>query len=157
MSSRFNYVKRGYDPAEVDAYIETMEAVIKSYKEKDAAIKNAILNAQIAADGIILNAKNQSKEIKEKALLQVMEIKESVSTQKTMLKDFQDEYNQLINKYMHTVNNHDIGAVKEKINSLEKYLDKFSDNKDHVSGAAETKMKAEGSKVSSEEKKALIG
>ena len=147
MSNRFNYVKRGYDPAEVDSYIEVMESVIKSYKEKDAAIKNAILNAQIAADGMILNAKNQVREIKENTIRQITDIKNSVSVQKEMLKSFQDEYTNLLNKYMHTIKDNDLGAVKNKIYALENYLEKFAQYGDAAPAEKDAEPKAEDKKA----------
>ncbi|MDR2903162.1 MAG: DivIVA domain-containing protein [Clostridiales bacterium] len=158
MPNKFNYVKRGYDPVEVDSYIETMETVIKSYKEKDASIKNAILNAQVAADGIILNAKYQSREIKESALRHVKEIKASVYLQKLMLKEFQEEYTGMLNKYMHIINNNDISAVRNKISVLEDYLDKFVEYQSPaaVPPVEKSEPKPEIGKVTSEEQEALF-
>ena len=162
MANEFNYVKRGYDPAEVDAYIETMEAVIKSYKEKDTAIKNAILNAQIAADSIILNAKNQAKEIRSSALAQIADIRGSIAMQQEMLKAFQDEYNQMLGKYLHTVSNNDIGSVKSKINILEDYLEKFTQyDHDETAPAPESvpgmPLERRSTAVTTEEHEALLG
>ena len=57
---QFTYVKRGYDPEEVEKYITTLEQVIKSYKDKDNAIKNAIISAQVAADNVVKNARLQA-------------------------------------------------------------------------------------------------
>ncbi|MDR1210072.1 MAG: DivIVA domain-containing protein [Clostridiales bacterium] len=127
MTDRFSYVKRGYDPEETDLYIETLERELKSYKEKDNSIRNAILNAQIAADSIILNAKNESRAIRENALQHVNEIRASVSTQRALLNEFHREYTQLLDKYMHRVRSEDFDVVLKKINELEAFFDRFAE------------------------------
>lgn len=126
MTDRFTYVKRGYDPEEADLYIETLERELKGYKEKDNSIRNAILNAQIAADSIILNAKNESRAIRENALMHVREIQASVSTQRAMLNEFHREYTQLLDKYLHRVRSDDFDIVLQKINELEAFFDRFA-------------------------------
>lgn len=126
MTDRFSYVKRGYDPEEADAYIETLERELKGYKEKDNSIKNAILNAQIAADSIILNAKNESRLIRENALVHVEEIRNSITMQRALLNEFHREYTQMIDKYLHKVRSDDFSAVINKINELESFFDKFA-------------------------------
>jgi len=60
----FSIVKRGYDPHEVDSYIERLEQIIKSYKDKDNSINNAIVSAQVAADNILKNAHLEITEIR---------------------------------------------------------------------------------------------
>ena len=89
---QFTYAKRGYDPEEVDRYISTLEQVIKSYKEKDTAIKNALVNAQIAADNIIKNAEIEAHEMKAKTLSDLKLISDSIVRQKEYVKVFQNEY-----------------------------------------------------------------
>jgi len=125
MADRFMIVKKGYDPAEVDAYIETLEQIIQSYKEKDSAIKNAIISAQIAADNIIRNAHFQVSETRSKTLSQVSFITESISAQRTRVKEFQDEYNKLIRKYITEFNDDDINNIYEKISELEQHTAKL--------------------------------
>lgn len=128
MPNRFEVVKRGYDIDEVDEYIEKLESVVKSYKDKDSAIKNAILSAQVAADSIIRNAKNRSFEMKETAVKKVDDIVASIAVQKKMLKEFQEEYNRQISKYLHEVSEKDIAAITKKIEALESYLTKFTES-----------------------------
>lgn len=128
MPNRFAYIKRGYDPDEVDAKIDSLEDIIKGYRDKDAAIKNAILSAQIAADNIIQNAKNQAAEIRTAAVEQIKDIQLSVVTQKDMLAQFQNEYNILAKKYLKDVNEEDIKVVAGKIDALEKHLQRLTNN-----------------------------
>ena len=125
MADRFMLVKKGYDPDEVDTYIDTLEQIIQSYKEKDSAIKNAIISAQIAADNIIRNAHLQVAEARSKTLNQVTFITESIATQRAKVKEFQEGYNNLIRKYLTEISDDDINAIYEKINELEQYAAKL--------------------------------
>jgi len=122
VAERFSVVKRGYDMAEVDEYINKLEEVIKSYKDKDAAIKNALISAEMAADNIILNAKNRSYEMKESSVKQVQSILQSIEKQKEMMKAFQTEYEAQIQKYLHQVVQSDMTAISDKIDVLEAFL-----------------------------------
>lgn len=127
MEKLFNIVKKGYEQVEVDKYIETLEAMIKSYKEKDESIKNAIINAQIAADNIVKNAELEAEKIKFRAIKALNEIQTSISAQKDITKDFQTEYNRLTNKYLHSIGNSEIDNVFSKIGDLEDFI--FNINK----------------------------
>jgi DivIVA domain-containing protein len=127
MSERFNIVKRGYDPAEVDQYISSLQARIREYEEKDKAINNALVSAQQAADGIIVNAKNQGRVIKENTAKQLNDIAMSISTQRQMLADFANAYFSVVSRYLKPMDNAEFKAINEKINALESYLTDFSD------------------------------
>jgi len=121
--NKFNYIKRGYDPQEVDDYIDAMERVLKSYKEKDMAIKNAIVNAQIAADSIIKNAEIQANEAKSNVISQMSSFAETISFQKSLIKEFQEDYAYLVQKYVQDYNETDFTKLYEKLNQVEKYFD----------------------------------
>ena len=83
-TDRFNIVRKGYCPEDVDAYLDTvkdyltkLEANQKSsmkeidrltnslieYKQKELSINNAIVNSQISADGILQDARNAADDI----------------------------------------------------------------------------------------------
>jgi len=126
VADRFNVVKRGYDMAEVDEYISSLEEVVKSYKDKDTAIKNALISAEMAADNIILNAKNRSYEMKENSVRQIHDILASVSKQKEMLDNFQREYEGQVRKYLHGIVQSDMDVVRGKIDALESFLYQFT-------------------------------
>jgi len=139
MAERFKIVKKGYDPATVDEYIGGLEIAIKGYNEKDAAIKNAIISAQYAADeiirkakiaedDIIRNARNQSVEIIAKTTSHVQSILALIKTQKEVYDNFTTEYNEVVSKYLHQANEKDFAAVNEKFNALERYLLSFVTN-----------------------------
>ncbi len=125
MEEKFNYVKRGYDPTEVDYYISTLESVLKGYKEKDNAIKNAIINAQIAADNIIKNAEIEADKIKGRAVNMLGEINNTLAQYRIIVKDFHDDYNLMIQKYIHQFNDSEILKIYSKINELEDYVAKL--------------------------------
>lgn len=126
MPMKFNFVKKGYDPAEVDKYIEELEGVVGSYKEKDASIKNAILSAQVAGDAIVGEAKQKAEEIISGAVQKVNDITELVVGQKKIIDDFRSEYDGLARKYIHTVNDQEFNAIYSKIGELEQYYGDIS-------------------------------
>jgi hypothetical protein len=122
MAEKFTFVKRGYDPEEVDRYIDSLEIVVKSYKEKDNAIKNAIISAQMAADNIIKNAQIQVAESRTQALTQIQSIIASIGEQRSKVKEFQDEYTALMQKYIIDMNENDISRIYAKIAELEQII-----------------------------------
>ena len=122
MPDRFNYVKKGYDPEQVDTYIETLEQVVKSYKDKDSAIKNAIISAQMAADNIVKNAHLQVAESRTQALSQIQSIIASISEQRNKVKEFQDEYINMVQKYLIDFNEVDMNRIFSKITELEQLI-----------------------------------
>jgi hypothetical protein len=124
MGERFSVAKKGYDMEEVDQYISTIENVLKSYKEKDTAIKNAIINAQIAADNIIKTAEDEAKAIKKQTNRDLERIFGSIEQQKIFIKDFQQDYNTMVSKYIHEFNESEILKIFSKINDLEENITK---------------------------------
>jgi len=122
MPDRFNYVKKGYDPEQVDTYIETLEQVVKSYKDKDSAIKNAIISAQMAADNIVKNAHLQVSESRTQALSQIQSIIASISEQRNKVKEFQEEYVGMVQKYLIDFNEADMTHIYNKITELEQLI-----------------------------------
>ena len=119
MDQQFTYVKRGYDPDEVNRYITTLEQVIKSYKDKDNAIKNAIISAQIAADNVIRNAHLQAENYKKRIDKQLVQVREAVETERVRLQAFQDVYNGLIRKYLTVVDGTDFSPLHSKLDELD--------------------------------------
>jgi len=127
MPNKFNIVKRGYDPAEVDGYIEALENVIKSYKEKDAAIKNALVNAQLAADNIIKNAELEVVNSKQKAVAQLEKITYSITKQRTLMDNLQRDYLKLAESYIKGIEEREFRQVYDEIDKLERYLDSLKE------------------------------
>lgn len=122
----FSIVKRGYNPQEVDEYIETLEQVIKSYKDKDNAIKNAIISAQVAADNILRNTHLEAAEYKRRTLAQLRDIYDSVEVQRSRMQSFWDDYNDLLRKYLQPFDESDAAPIFDRIDKLERYLRELS-------------------------------
>ena len=119
---QFSIVKRGYDPEEVDRYITTLEHVIKSYKEKDNAIKNAIISSQVAADNIIANARQMATGIKSDIAKQLSYITEAVDMQRVKIRAFQDVYSSLVQKYLRDIDISEMSELTERLNDLERIV-----------------------------------
>jgi len=119
---QFTIVKRGYDPEEVNKYIATLEGVVKSYKDKDNAIKNAIISAQVASDNMIKNAKLQADEYKKQIVVELDNVRKEVEKQRTHINTFHDVYSTLINKYLKNVNEHDFNAIGDKLNDVDNLI-----------------------------------
>ena len=127
MPERFSIVKKGYNPVEVDERLSALEEEVRAYREKDDAIRNAIVNAQIAADSIIQNAKNQGRTIRENTAKQLQDVSSSIVTQKRMLADFARDYNEMVSKYLTVTKNEDFKMISKKIDALEEYLKIYSE------------------------------
>ncbi len=124
---QFSYVKRGYNPEEVDKYITTLEQVIKSYKDKDNAIKNAIISAQIAADNVIMNAQMQAEAYKEKIVKQLQQVKDSIEKQRVRVQAFQDVYTGLLRKYLRDLEDADVNDLYAKLDDMARTIDDLSE------------------------------
>lgn len=120
--AEFSIVKKGYDPDEVNEYISKLEDVIKSYKEKDVAIKNAIVSAQVAADNIVKNAELEAMSRKYKTMEMLNAMHADINKQKDILKTFQADYNNLIKKYLVDFNDIEFLSLFNKMNELEENL-----------------------------------
>ncbi len=119
---KFNIVKRGYDVTEVNEYINTLESVLTSYKEKDNVIKNAIISAQMAADNIVKNAELEADNKLTKVYSKLSEISQSVSHHKKVINDFQSEYNDMISKYIHKFNESDLAGLQAKLEEFDSFV-----------------------------------
>jgi len=127
MAGRFELVKKGYCPDAVDRYVQSLEAQVAGYRDKDKAITGAIISAQHAADNIVTNAKVQARIVRENTSKQLADISLSLNTQRRMLSDFASEYGVVVSKYLKAVDNADFIGITEKIDSLETYLADFAD------------------------------
>lgn len=122
MAKAFDIVKKGYNPQQVDEYVRELEEVIKSYKEKDIAIKNALVNAQIAADNIVKNAEIEADTYRVKAYEKLAHIKNSVNQQKNYVDNFKNDYNRLVSKYLKDFNDFDVVSIENKIDELHDFI-----------------------------------
>lgn len=133
MKEIFDIIKKGYNPIEVDRYIDELEAVIKSYKEKDAAIKNAIINAQMAAESIIgsaeaqagiiiKNAENEASEIKAETVRFLDKALEATVANKHHINSFRQEYHEMIQKYISPLDEDETARLIFEAEEAESYI-----------------------------------
>ena len=119
---RFPIVKKGYSPQAVDEYIDTLEQVIRSYKDKDNAIKNAIISAQVAAENILKNTHMEAAAYKTKALSKLKQIHDSIGVQRTRLQAFQEDYDVVLRKYLNNFEESDMARIRSGIDELEGFF-----------------------------------
>lgn len=119
MADKFTIARKGYEQSEVDAYIKVLEEMLRSYQEKDTAIKNAIINAQVAADGIITDAEVKAREILREANAKLSQMQNLLSMQKGIVDNFRLDYEELLNKYLKGIKEEDFFKLYSKINALE--------------------------------------
>ena len=122
---QFTIVKRGYDTDEVDRYVGTLEQVIKSYKDKDNAIKNAIISAQVAADNMVKNAKMQADEYKAQITRELQKVNAEVDRQRVKLQAFYDIYASLVRKYLTPLVDADMKELFARLEDTEKLVNIF--------------------------------
>ena len=120
---RYPLVKRGYDPVMVDSDIETLENVIKSYKDKDNAIKNAIISAQIAADNMVKNAKMQADEYKEQIVHELENVRREVARERTKVQEFQNVYMELVQKHLTRINEGEVSGIYLRLDEIDRLID----------------------------------
>lgn len=118
MDEKFDTVKRGYDPGQVDEYIDKLEEVIRGYKDKETSIINAVLNAQSISDSIIKNAEARARQIEINSRRGQEEILATLEDQIKSLRLFQDEYSALVTKYFNPFDSSEIARLLSKMNRL---------------------------------------
>lgn len=122
MEEKFNYVKSGYDPDQVNEYIDTLETVIKGYKEKESLIIKAIVSAQSVADDIIKKAEIKAGKAEKEALQRRDAILAAIEKEKDSVRLFHEEYNALLQKHLHPVDDSEISGIISKMDDLRDYL-----------------------------------
>ncbi len=137
MSYDFQMVRKGYNPDEVDAYIEELENQLKEYKDKSSTINKAIINAQIAADNIIKaahsetekilsQAKKEAVDLKQATINQIKYLKLNIANQKNLINNFRKDYEFLTEKYLNPLVTSDTDKVFDKLTEIERSIDEIS-------------------------------
>jgi len=116
---QFTFVKRGYDPEEVDKYITTLEQVIKSYKDKDNAIKNAIISAQRTAEDVVKNAQAEAETYKAQMGEQLIGMRGTLDRQRVSLQNFQDVNANAIRKCIQELEKFDMNEMFSRIDEMD--------------------------------------
>ena len=136
MAYDFQIVRKGYNPDEVDAYIEELQNQINEYKDKSSTINKAIINAQIAADNIIKaahsetekilsQAKKEASELKQATINQIKYLKLNIANQKNLINNFRKDYEFLTEKYLNPLVTSDTDKVFDKLTEIEEKIDEI--------------------------------
>ena len=136
MSQKFEVIRRGYDPVEVDSYIHELEAIVSQrnqelsvYREKEAAINGSVIEAKQLAEKIIKDAeadaasireeaKNDAVKMHQDALDGMHEIRAKVTKMHHKLEEFKNGYNQLVQQYLLQTKAKDMTALFEDMNAF---------------------------------------
>lgn len=129
----FNTVRRGYDPAEVDSYVQELEAQMQSknkqieeYRQKEAAINQSVVEAKLLANKIIDEANADAQKIHQEAVDSMTDIKKQTQAMHEKLKLFQKEYNHILQQYLVSIRCTDLVHI---FNDLDHFMDKLQINK----------------------------
>ena len=160
MTSRFGIVRKGYDPEAVDKYLDSVKdyltelesnqkncqseidrlnKALDEFRQKEASINNALVNAQISADSILMNARNAADNIVKNAKNEAEITKDAINRllsdivvamlphRKTVL-NFRRDYEEVLTTYLKEIDENDFKAVIERFDSLEKYIGELTGN-----------------------------
>ena len=119
---QFTYVKRGYDPEEVDKYITTLEQVVKSYKDKDNAIKNALISAQAAADNVLRGAQAQAESYKVQISEQLVDMRATLDRQRASLQKFQEGYTNVVKMCIQELQQFNMGEMFARLDEMDEAI-----------------------------------
>ncbi|HHW67731.1 MAG TPA: hypothetical protein GXX16_08500 [Epulopiscium sp.] len=133
MKTDFSIVRKGYDPQQVDSYISTLQSQIDNYKEKEQAITQAIVSAQMISDQLISDAKKEAEQIKNDAKRRLSKMKNMLDQAEENLKAFQKEYQKLVSNYLTQFDEKNIHPLIDEIHSIRESLDLKEENIDEKS------------------------
>ena len=126
----FTFCRRGYDPAEVDPYIQELQAVINNqaaklsaFQEKEAAINRSVIDAQLLAEDIHSKALTEATELRQKTLDELGDIKNQVLALHQKLLAFQSEYTRILQQYLVSLRCEEMTSLFKDIDSFMKKLD----------------------------------
>ena len=129
MEHEFSIVKKGYSPAEVDRHIEKLGLEINEFKADQVAIAKAIIHSENLSHRIIDDANRDAEEIKLRAQSQLLELQKKIKHMRMKLDAFQSNYNQLMHKYIITMNNDDFNDLFSSLDNISESLTFDQDSK----------------------------
>lgn len=118
MEHQFSIAKKGYLTSEVDRYIEKLEYELRDYKSRESAISKSIIHSEMAAQQIVNDANKEAEIIREKAEEQLMELQKKIKHMRMKLDTFQSSYNQLMHKYIITMNSNDFNDLYQSLDHI---------------------------------------
>jgi cell division septum initiation protein DivIVA len=118
MNNDFSIIRKGYDPQQVDSYITSLENIINKYREKEKAITQAIVSAQVISEQLISNAKNEAEQIKKDAKIRLSKMQSMLDAAEENLKEFQEDYGKLVSKYLVQFDEKNFQSLLEELHSI---------------------------------------
>jgi len=118
MSISFTTVKKGYDPTEVNRYIAKLEDELTTFRSNQAAIANVLIHSENAAQKIINDAHLEVERLHKDSEDQLLELQKKIKHMRMKLDAFQSNYNQLMHKYIITMNNEDFIDLFDSLDTL---------------------------------------
>lgn len=118
MKTSFNLVKKGYDPEEVQEYIQLLDKEIKTYKDKEQFISSALVEAQITAKNIIEDAKKQAQKIEDDAVDKLKDIKNKIEKSKEKIYQFQEDYTNFTKRFEASFNETELNKLLTSLDSI---------------------------------------
>ncbi len=125
----FTIAKKGYLPAEVDRHIEKLQEELNDFRSDQVAIAKAIIHSENTAQRIIDDAQKEADLVKRNAESQLLELQKKIKHMRMKLDAFQSNYNQLMHKYIITMNNDDF---KDLFSSLDRISDSLTLEEKHT-------------------------
>lgn len=126
----FTVCRKGYDPAEVDAYIAELEGKLaatanelNALRGKEAAINRSLIDAQVCAEGIKAKAAEAAAQMRGEALNEMNDIRGQVEALHTKLNAFQNEYSEILQRYLVSLRSNDLVSLFANLESFMKRLD----------------------------------
>lgn len=118
MSTSFNTVKKGYDPKEVQEYIQLLEKELATYKDKEEFISRALVEAQVSAKNVVEQAKDQAVQIEEDAKHKLEHIKEKIEKSKEKIYQFEEEYANFTKRFEASFNENELNKLLTSLDSI---------------------------------------
>lgn len=126
----FTLCRKGYDPAEVDPYIQELQAIINNqaaqlaaFQEKEAAINKSVIDAQLLAEEIQSKAMTEATELRQKTLEEMGDIKDQVLALHEKLVAFQTEYTRILQQYLVSLRCEEMTSLFTDLDNFMKKLD----------------------------------
>lgn len=118
MDSKFRITRRGYDVEEVDSYITKLEAELEVLRNNQSIISQAIVHAENTSKQIIDAAKKEADELLINANHQLEHLHKKLKYMRMKVDSFQSNYNQLIHKYVISMNHEDFAGIYDSIDKI---------------------------------------
>ncbi|WZL81045.1 hypothetical protein QBE53_14755 [Vallitaleaceae bacterium 9-2] len=127
----FTIVKRGYDPEQVDHHIFLLNEELKQHKANAEAVTNAMVHAEMTARKIVEDAEKKADTIEGDAHQHLAALERKIKHIRMKLDAFQSQYNQLIHRYVISMNNDDFSNLYASLDKITKSLHTKRSDTDH--------------------------